>query len=146
MENVTWENISDNLQINGNKIRRSLSTGDYWPGANIVETINNGTGYVEFGVVSIDDEPSSTIIVGINKNGRVGANDEYGFSLYFSDGEVTPYEYGDLGAYIGIPFVDGSKYRIKLANNDVEYQVKNPGSSSYETFVTSALHTTTSEI
>lgn len=141
MPTVTWENISNNLQINGNKIRRSQSTGDYWPGANIVDPIENGTGYIEFEVRPLTDPLNSTIIVGVNKNGRVSANDEYSFSFYFSQGEVFAYEYGDIGGYGGIPLVDGAKFRLKMQSGDVEYQVENPGSSSYETFVTSFLHT-----
>jgi len=140
MPTVTWENISSNLQINGNKIRRSQPTGDYWPGANIVDTIKNGTGFLEFKVVPPVDPSTITTIVGINKDGRVAANDEYNFSFYFSDSEVFAYEYGDLGAYPGIPYVEGASYRLKTINGDVEYQVKNPGDGDYSTFVTSALH------
>lgn len=140
MPTVTWENISSNLQINGNKIRRSLDTGDYWPGANIVETINKATGFVEFKIPPPVDPAAITTIVGVNKNGRVSANDEYDFSFYFTDDEVFAYEHGDLGAYIGIPYVNGATFRLKMVSGDVEYQVKNPGDTDYSTFVTSSLH------
>lgn len=140
MPTVTWENISSNLQINGNKIRRSLDTGDYWPGANIVDTITEGTGFVEFRIAPSVDPSAMTTIVGVSKNGRVAANDEYSFSFYFSDEEVFAYEYGDLGAYPGIPYEEGASYRLKIVSGNVEYQVKNPGDSDYTTFVTSALH------
>ncbi len=139
MPTVTWENISNNLQINGNKIRRSLDTGDYWAGANIVSTIEKGTGFVEFEIKPPADPAASTIILGVNKNGRVAANDEYDFSFYFTDGEVFAYENGDLGAYIGIPYVADASFRLKIEAGDVEYQVKNPADSDYSTFVTSSL-------
>ena len=70
----------------------------------------------------------------------MSANDEYNFSLHFSQGEVTGYEYGDLGAYVNIIMVSGAEFRLKMLNGDVEYQVKNPGASDFETFATSTLH------
>ena len=139
MPTVTWENISSNVQINGNKIRRASPTGEYWPGANLCKKVDEGTGYVEFEVKPLADPQHSSVIVGFNKNGRVNANDDYDFSLYFTQNEVFAYEFGDIGAYVGIPFESGAKFRIKMLNGTVEYQVKNSADSEFSTFVTSTL-------
>jgi hypothetical protein len=136
---VTWENISDNLQIKGNKIRRSLTTGDYWSGANIVDPITYGTGFIKFNILPLADSSNSTTIVGVSDKVRVAANDEYAFSFYFTDDEVFAYEFGDLGGYAGIPLINGAKFRLKMLSGNVEYQVKNPSDIDYETFVTSTL-------
>ncbi len=146
MNIVTWENISANLQVNANKIRRSQNIGGAWPGANIVETINDAKGFVKFKIKPLVDPLNSTIIVGVNKNGRVAANDEYSFSFYFSQDEVFAYENGDLGGYIGIPLIEGAEFRLKMLDGDVEYQVKNPCSTDFETFVTSSLLANPSDV
>lgn len=137
---VTWTNVPANLKTKGNKIKCIASDGDYWSHASIVQKISHGTGYVKFEIGPLANPESSTIIVGINKSGAVAANDEYNFSFYFSGDEVAAYEYGDIGAYGTETLVPNAKFRLKMISGTVEYQIKNPEDSDYNTFVTSALN------